>query len=390
MLDLESIYRETLSRCAPDRMIRQAIAPDIPRHVVAIGKCAGLLLKGLAAAMTVEDSLVVVPHGYPAPPSALRGGHPQMDEDTFAAGRELIRFVDRHDEILFLISGGGSACVEAPLEGWFSPADLIDVNARLIASALPIAAINTVRKHLSAIKGGRLAARVKRRSATLLYSDVSTGDLSAIASGPTVPDHTTNGDAAAILERVGGCDRIVTALRNETLPETVRQISNGSATVIADNRSLTRAASDLARDRGLTPVVVNGQIEEDVGAAVMALIRHARELRDGEILIAGGEPTVPIRGTGRGGRCFELGVRFALEYDGGAARALFGSSDGVDGNSGAAGLVLDLLPVTVDRAAAAAALARSDSFELGARVGRPIMILPTGNNLRDLYLVARG
>src|SRR5207244_4381616 len=110
-------------------------------------------------------------------------------------------------EILFLISGGGSACVEQPLKPWFGERDLIDVNDKLVASGLKIGDINCVRKHLSAIKGGRLAARVKR-SVTLVYSDVSTGALADVASGPTIADATTKDDAIAIVRKLGGCDRI--------------------------------------------------------------------------------------------------------------------------------------------------------------------------------------
>jgi glycerate 2-kinase len=385
---LESIYREALRRCAPDVLVRHVVRPDMPRHVVAIGKSAGPLLEGVASLLDIESSFAVVPRDYPAPEGAWRGSHPEMDPSSFIAGDALIRYVDSHDDVLFLISGGGSACVDAPLAGWFTREELIAVNARLIASGLSIAEINTVRKHLSAIKGGRLAARVKGRSVTLLYSDVATGDLNAIASGPTVPDSTTNAGAASILERLGGFDRIVRTLRDESLPETP-QIGNASAWLIADNHTLTRAAADVAREHGLAPLLLEDQIEDDVETAAVTLTKRARALQNGELLIAGGEPTVIKHGRGKGGRCSELALRFALHYDGDTASALFGSSDGIDGNSGVAGVVLDRLPAPIDARSAAAALAQSDSFRMVVEAGRPI-IIPPGNNLRDLYLVARG
>ena len=163
-MNLLSIYLETLSRCSPERLVRDAVPPDAPNDVVAIGKAAGALLDGVAAVHRVDDAIVAVPRGY-RPPSTRAtiapGGHPDLTAESFEAGRRVIEFVDVHRDILFLISGGGSACAEVALAPWFDERDLIETNARLVGSSLPIGAINTVRKHLSAIKGGRLAARVR-------------------------------------------------------------------------------------------------------------------------------------------------------------------------------------------------------------------------------------
>src|SRR5688572_22323507 len=152
MVDLESIYRETLGRCRPDHLIRGVVPPDAPTNVVAIGKCAGALLDGFASVRPVENALAIVPRGYPPPrhtrnTTTVWGGHPHVNGRSFEAGERLVRFVDRHEEIAFLISGGGSACVEKPLEPWFIRDDLIEANARLLAAGIPIAEINTVRKH---------------------------------------------------------------------------------------------------------------------------------------------------------------------------------------------------------------------------------------------------
>src|SRR6266849_3104799 len=222
IMDLPAIYLETLARCSPERLVRPPA--DAPRNVVAIGKAAGALLDAVDA----ERAIAVVPRGYRESRNwpTLLGGHPDLTPGSFQAGRRVIEFVDRHRDILFLISGGGSACVEVPLAPWFSERDLIETNTRLVASALPIGAINAVRKHLSAIKGGRLGARVRGRGVTLVYSDVSTGALADVASGPTLPDGTTKADAIRFLESIGGCDRIVTALREESVPETVAHIDN--------------------------------------------------------------------------------------------------------------------------------------------------------------------
>ena len=392
MPDLESIYRRTLERCSPKSLIQKEVSADLPRVVVGVGKAAGALVDGVAAAMTIEQAMAVIPYGYPDPQwrgsiVVAHGGHPQIDDHSFDAGEALLRFVDGIDEVLFLISGGGSACVEKPLEPWFSEGELIDVNARLVAAGIAIGEINTVRKHLSAIKGGRLAARVPRRSVTLIYSDVSSGAASDVASGPSVPDSTTKRDAAEILERIGGFNRIVTALRDESLPETVKAIANATWRIVADNTTLVDAAATICESMGLRVHRLSEQIESDVGAAAAQLADRAASLKAGDILIAGGEPTVRVRGDGKGGRCSELALRFALRMKN--VQALFASSDGVDGNSGAAGIILDCIPGQIDPAEAAAALARSDSFPVASTAGRAVIIPATGNNLRDLYLVAR-
>ena len=353
MLDLELIYAETLRRCAPDVLVRQFVTPDLPRNVVAIGKCAASLLDGFAAVVPVESAFAAVPAGYPLPRTPaliMQGGHPHMDASSFRAGEELVRFVDTHRDVTFLISGGGSACVEVALNPW-SEDDLIRENARLIASGLPIADINAARKKMSAIKGGRLADRVRGRHVTLVYSDVASGDLASVASGPSI-----SRDSVAIL--------------------------------IADNDTLTSTAALLINARNHRPVRWPVQLETDVDDAARDLARRAASLDINEVLVAGGEPTVVVRGAGKGGRCSELAVRFALATNEQHLIALFASSDGVDGSSGAAGFAMDL-PAPLDRARVEAALAASDSAGIASKIGRPIIIPPTGNNLRDLYLVAR-
>lgn len=322
--------------------MRSHVTADMPRHVVAIGKCAGALLDGVAHVHEIESAFVAVPEGYPFPSlaagralSTFTGGHPHYTPESFAAGRALFDYVDAHEDILFLVSGGGSACVEVPL---VSEEEATRINAELIASGKPIAEINAVRRSVSAIKGGKLAARVRGRAVTLVYSDVGTGALHDVASGPTIP--------------------------------------GSEAVLVADNATLVRAAAQIIGDKA---VLVEEQVECDVLDAAAMLAARARELRKGAVLVAGGEPTVVVRGDGRGGRCSELAVRFAALC---TLPALFASSDGVDGNSGAAGIHLP------GGRKPAAPHEESNSFPIAAQIGEPIMIAPTGNNLRDLFFVA--
>jgi glycerate 2-kinase len=340
MTNLLDIYIRTLALCEPATLLRKVLPADHPRNVVAIGKCAGALLDAFD---DYDDAFVAIPEGYRMPANRAHvhvGGHPHMTHASFEAGRALVEFVQMHDDITFVISGGGSACVEAPAKG-FTEADLVEENARLIASGLPIAEINARRKQMSAIKGGKLHAR--GRQLVMIYSDVSTGRLSDVASGP--------------------CD-------------------TRDAILIADNTTLVRAAASLIDNA----IVLDEQIECDVEQAAWQLVKASRK---GHVLVAGGEPTVAVKGNGRGGRDVELAVRFAVAAQGLDGEALFASSDGVDGNSGVAGIHLPRIrPITnVDEIDAA--LGRSDSLPIATQVGEPIMIAPTGNNLRDLFLVAR-
>jgi glycerate-2-kinase len=346
-VDLRQVYFETLARCAPQALVRKCIDPSMPRNVVAIGKCAGALLDGVAAVHHIDAAFVAVPDGYPLPRTAAEthvGGHPHMTPATFEAGRALLAFIDARDDILFLVSGGGSACVEVPLAP-HSEEEVAQENVRLIASGLPIAQINAQRRRLSAIKGGRLRDRVRGRAITLVYSDVADDALADVASGPTIT-------------------------------------SASEAILIADNRTLTSTAAQILGDKA---VLWDGQIESDVERAAEDLAMRARSLRHGEVLVAGGEPTVILRGDGRGGRCCELAVRFATRS---AGEALLASSDGMDGNSGVAGIYLPARQALLDRHESDPALAQSDSLRIASQVGEPIMIAPTGNNLRDLFLVA--
>jgi hydroxypyruvate reductase len=381
--DLEAIYRGALEACAPERLVRRVWRPEMPRNVVAIGKCAGALLDGIAE---FAAACVAIPESYREPSARAevhKGGHPEMTDASFAAGRAVVDFVDAHDDILFLISGGGSACVDVPLSPWFDEHDVSDTNARLIKSGASIGEINCVRKHLSAIKGGRLGARVRGRSVTLVYSDVASGALADVASGPTLADTTTKRDAIAILKRLGGFDEIVTKLLDENCPETVKRISRSTVELIADNDTLTAAAASIAP----AAIRCERQIENDVAVAAKFLLDRVNAIQQGEVLVAGGEPTVVMHGDGKGGRCSELAVRVALDATF-PIEALFGSSDGVDGNSGVAGIRISL-PAAFDRTMAERELAGSNSYAIAAAIGKPLTMVPSGNNLRDLYLLAR-
>jgi hydroxypyruvate reductase len=394
---LVDVYQGALERCAPERLVRETIAglglADGVVDVVAIGKCAGRLFDGAATSLDVRSSLVCVPAGYPRPThpaEVMEGTHPQVGPESFAAGRraeEFVRHSDRH--LLFLVSGGGSASVELPLRPWFDEDDLSHANAMLVRSALNIERINTARKHLSAIKGGRLAL-LAERSTTLIYSDVAADNEHEVASGPSVPDRTTNEEAAAVLQTVDDsrCRSLAERLLDRAVPDTPKVLPRASAHLIADNRTLLGSAGELAG-----AAIIDREFNDHVEAVAESLHRELRNAPAGTIVIAGGEPVVRVSGRGRGGRCTELAVRFARRCAAdplGEVHALFASSDGLDGNSGIAGVVMSWdRRFRLDRAAFERAVAGSDTLALAIEIGQPIRIPPTGNNLRDIFMMAR-
>lgn len=402
---LLAVYKAALARCTPERLTREAIfrekieetlGPDV--DLVALGKCAAGLIEGATPVLPADRIFIAAPEGYARSSGnryaeIVEGSHPELSPASFHAGERLAAFVESSRRpILFLISGGSSACVELPLRPWFDEVDLIEVNHALIRSGLPIGSINLVRRHLSAIKGGRLGALAPSGSKTMIYSDVSRGDVSDVGSGPTLPDDSTNEQAAELLRSLGDMRFRQIAERLSSAPEPPRNSNASRAFLIADNATLRSAAADEVTRLGLTTEIMESDLESDVSTAVERIIKRFENVPRGRVLIAGGEPTVVVRGSGTGGRCSELAVRFAMACrDAGLrASALFAGSDGLDGNTNAAGIVLSCGDRgSLDRTSMEKSLAMSDSFEVARQLGSPLVSGPTGNNLRDLYLMAR-
>ncbi|HVT04556.1 MAG TPA: DUF4147 domain-containing protein [Thermoanaerobaculia bacterium] len=397
---LREVFDVSLRRCDPATLTRSAIERSKEARtvdVVALGKCAAAMLSGAAATLDIRRSFMSVPAGYPVVEGVTElriGSHPQLSPDSFAAGESLLRFIDRFFPTLFLISGGSSACVEAPLKPWFDAGDLVEINRVMLRSGLAIEGINTVRKHLSAIKGGRLAS-VTGHSVTFVLSDVGTGALHLVGSGPTLADPTSLGEAAAILRRLPGdcAASIAERLESGQVPETPK--SGARPHLAGDNSTLVRAAADEVTRLGLRASIIDREMTGDVQSVARELFTIATRLATDEVAIAGGEPTVVVNGEGRGGRCGEVAARFAMrsiEERRGDVCGLFAASDGVDGNSGTAGAVVfsgGAGPVTATTDEISRALERSDSRSILEKIGEPIIIPATGNNVRDLFLVAR-
>jgi hydroxypyruvate reductase len=354
--------------------------------------------------------VVVAPEGMESPMSGLRvygGGHPSPNAASVAAAIDILEtlqsLTDR-DLVIFLVSGGGSAMVEQFLQPEISLGVMAAAHKALVESGAPIAAINAVRKHLSAVKGGRLAeAAAPAEQITIFVSDVPEGELDALSSGPTLPDRSTTGDVYRIAKEYGLAaslpGEISEVLARRMLVETPKPgdkiFARSRWSVLLDSGSLAEAAGVRARELGWNVQVDNRCDDWSAERAATPLVARVREWRRGRgrvCLLSVGEVTVqvPTGSAGKGGRNQHFALLCSEGIAGDEMTVLSAGSDGIDGNSPAAGAVVD--GSTVKRAEAAgypvaSALTAFDSYSLLDRLGDAITIGPTGNNLRDLRIL---
>ena len=334
-------------------------------YVIAIGKGSVSMARAIedVAYDKIIDGIAVVPRGMPGNLRKIRileSTHPLPTEASVNAGLkilDLIGNVRSGDYVLFLISGGGSALVEVPMKG-LSLEDIREVNDLLLKSGATIQEINTVRKHLSMTKGGKLAREVIRRGGrviTLIASDVPGDDPATVASGPTVPDPTTYKDAITILRNRDLWDRVPSAVRNVLeqglnglIEETPKELSNTWNYVIASNMDVLTDLSNYIRSLGMESLILTSRMDgeaREIGRYLASIALEARfrgvPIRRGFIL-SGGEPTVTVVGDGRGGRTTEMCMGFALSVRGVDGVSIISvATDGIDGNMDAAGCVAD-------------------------------------------------
>jgi hydroxypyruvate reductase len=375
--------------------------------VLAFGKAAPAMA---GAALAVLDGgeiagLVASPSGAGAGPlEAVAAGHPLPNAGSLAAGRRLLELAGRagrHDLVLVLVSGGGSALAEAPAPG-LNLADLEEVNRALLRSGAPITAVNTVRRHLSAFKGGRLAAAAApARLITLILSDVVGSPLEAIAGGPTVPDPTTFADARAVLRRWGvsppsAAAEFLAEGEAGRRPETPKggEAFAGPVVVVADGAAAAEGAAIAARERGLRARVASTLLEGEARLVGARLAARARRLQPGTMVLFAGETTVTVTGAGRGGRNQELALAAGIALERSRTGALVASfaTDGVDGPTDAAGGIGDAGTVARGERLgrkAAAALAANDALPYLEATGDLLRCGPTGTNVGDVMVAYR-
>lgn len=394
------------SLCVPPHL------PERPKGrtvIIGAGKASGAMAKALEDAWDGPlDGVVVTRYGYRLPTERLEvveAAHPVPD----AAGREAaqrifkaVQGLTEDDLVLALISGGGSALLAAPAEG-ISLEDKQAVNKALLASGATISEMNTVRKHLSAIKGGRLArAAYPAKVVALMISDVPGDDASIIASGPTVPDPSTNADAIAIVEKYGIDLPANVRQVLETIEETPKPgdkcFDRVENVMIATPQASLEAAAAVARDSGVTPVILGDSVEgesRDVALVHAGIARQCtmrgQPVEPPCVLISGGETTVTLTGNGKGGPNTEFLLSMSIALDGMPnIYALAGDTDGVDGSEDNAGALL--YPDTLKRAEAAginakAMLANNDPYSFFKGIGDLLETGPTMTNVNDLRLV---
>ena len=328
-------------------------------------------------------------------------GHPVPDEAGVAGARRieaLCRNATAEDLVLCLISGGASALLPLPAP----PVTLADKQATtqlLLACGAPIQEINAVRKHLSAIKGGQLARTAAPATVlSLILSDVIGDDLAVIGSGPTAPDPSTFAGARQVLRQYGLEDRVPPAVierLNARAPETPKPgdalFDNVRNIIVGSNRQALDAAARRAEQLGYRAVIVSGAVEGEARDVAAAFVARARQTPGRVCLISGGEPTVTLRGTGKGGRNQEFALAAAIALAGVPhIVALSAGTDGTDGPTDAAGAIVD--GETVARAAAlglssAGHLEANDAYPLFKAVGDLIRTGPTGTNVMDIQLM---
>lgn len=392
----------------------------IPRHlparprgrVVVIG--AGKASAAMARALETHwdgplEGLVVTRYGYQVPCQSIEiveAAHPVPDEAGLQAARrilERVKGLGEDDLVICLISGGGSALLPLPLDG-LTLADKQAVNRALLGCGASISEMNCVRRHLSAIKGGRLAAACHpARVVNLLISDVPGDDPVDIASGPTVPDATTCADALAIVDRYridlpAPVREVLESGRGESVkPDDVR-MSGVETHLVATPQMALEAAAAVARQAGLAAHVLGDSIEgeaRDVGKVMAGIaLQVARRRMPFEppcVLLSGGETTVTLRGRGRGGRNVEFLLSLAIALEGEARiHALAADTDGVDGMEEVAGALAS--PDTLARAWARGinpgeALADNDGHGFFESLGDAVVTGPTLTNVNDFRAI---
>jgi glycerate 2-kinase len=393
------------------------IAVDLRRfskiRVVAIGKAAHAMLNGLYTILPADaefEGIASAPTPPERPLPGIRyfvGGHPIPNAESWEAAKEILALLADSDEgtlVFFLISGGGSALVELPLDRRLTLGDVQQFYRTLVTCGAPIAAMNAVRKHVSAVKGGRLAAAASRATKiTLAVTDVPAEQEAALASGPSLPDPSTTADFARIISEFKMLPEFPEALRrciadgriSETPKEGDPAFANAHFILLMGTYDLFHPAHFVSEAKGFFTCCDNSTDDWPVENAAEYLLSQLGALQAAYpsrrvAVIADGEVSSPVTGDGIGGRNSAFVLACVENIVGRRVAVLSAGTDGIDGNSPAAGAVAD--GETLARAMAAGlspqdAFRRSDAFSFFAGLDDVVVTGPTGNNLRDLRIL---
>lgn len=384
------------------------------RHVkvVSVGKAAHGMVEGLARVLLPGVRFEGIVSATTKPDRAIPGvkyflgGHPIPNEQSWNAAKEILSLLASCNEsslVIFLLSGGGSALMELPLDPAQTLEDVQMLHRVLVGCGASIDEVNTVRKHVSAVKGGRLVLAAKRATKlTLAISDVPAGKESALASGPTLPDPTTREDAARILRKYQLQQKLPEALQKwiagDKMPETPKPddptFRNAHYRLLLGMHELFHAAHRAAEAEGFITCCDNSTDDWPVQRAADALLDQLEDLRRNNpgtpvALLADGEVSSAVTGKGIGGRNSAFVLACVERIAGKRIAVLSAGTDGIDGNSPAAGAVADGESLRDARAAGMEPrefLERSDAYSFFKRLGDSVETGPTGNNLRDLRI----
>jgi glycerate 2-kinase len=382
-------------------------------RVVAFGKASAAMAEGLAEVLAPDyepEGILVVPSPPPRSVDGLKlfvAGHPTPNGESIAAARAILDLLGRANGrtlVIFLLSGGGSALVELPLDPAVSLEDISALHHTLVTCGASIDEVNFVRKHLSAVKGGRLAAAAPgAMKLTLAITDVPAGRESALSSGPTLPDPSTVEDAYRVVEKYGLLDRLPASVRpafeQRTLEETPKAgdaaFARSHFQILLDHHDLFHQAHRAAESHGFVTLCDNSTDDWPLDRAadyLLDLVVRHKQANPGHpvAVIADGEVLCRVTGDGMGGRNSAFALYAARKIAGRPITVLSAGTDGIDGSSPAAGAIAD--GSTLDRAREtgldpADYFQRSDSYTFFARLGDAIHTGPTGNNLRDLRIL---
>ena len=403
--DAETIIRHAISAVTPALAVEKALKGRCFSgrvYLVAAGKTAWKMAETAARTLgeTLTAGVVVTKYGHveQAIPKVVchEGGHPVPDEQGVAgtqAALELTRDLQPEDTVLFLLSGGGSALFEKPL---IPLGELQDITGQMLAAGCDIVEINTVRKRLSAVKGGKFASWcAPARVISIVLSDVLGDPLDMIASGPTVPDATTCAQALAVVRKFGL--RLSAEAEACLRVETPKELPEAEAQIIGSVRQLARAAENACQALGYTPVLLTDQLcceARDAGSFLASILKtHAADGRKIAFL-AGGETVVHLSGTGLGGRNQEMALAAAQGIAGiKNAAVICTGSDGTDGPTDAAGGYVDgdTLSALADKGLSYTSLLENhDAYHALEAVRGLIKTGPTGTNVNDIAVALIG
>ena len=413
---LRALFDAALAAAEPFEVLERRIPAPVRGRTVVVGagKASAAMARAFEAWSGPLEGLVITRYGHAVPCGRIEvveAGHPVPDEAGERAARHILalaRDLGPEDQLVFLASGGGSALLSLPAPH-LTLADKQAVTRALLRSGATITEINTVRKHLSAIKGGRLAAAAAPATiVTLAISDVPGDNPAVIASGPTVPDPTTFADARSVLEEYHIAEPVAVVARllghaEETPKPNDPIFDRARFELVASPQNSLQSAATAAQQRYITPIVLSDRIEGEARQvalvhAAIALQVRAGKFRVGEhpvlppaVILSGGETTVTVTGRGRGGRNTEflLALAVALDHAEGIW-ALACDTDGIDGTEDNAGAIVypdSLARATARGISALEALAANDGYGFFATLGDLVVTGPTLTNVNDFRAV---